>query len=83
MEYMDTTEYLAVEKKRQQEKETRKRVTQQVLILLIAGTKLYLISLIQGSMTLYNPAFGQVSIFLKMTFTFGLMIIGNVVDNVS
>ena len=58
MEYMDTTEYLAVEKKRQQDKERRKRITQQALILLIASTKLYLISLIQGSMTLYNPAFG-------------------------
>ena len=45
--------------------------------------KFYAISLIQGSMTIYNPSFGKFQVFLKMTFILGLMIIGNVVDNVS
>ena len=45
--------------------------------------KLYVISIIQGSETFYNPAFGQSRLFLKLTFMFGLFVVGNVVDNVS
>ena len=45
--------------------------------------KLYIISLIQGSMTIYSPSVGKNQVMLKMTFLFGLIIIGNVIDNVS
>lgn len=45
--------------------------------------KLYCISVIQGSMTIYNPAMGYNYIYLKMTFLIGMMIFGNIVDNVS
>lgn len=34
-------------------------------------------------MTIYNPSSGKADIELKMTFMLGLIIIGNVVDNVS
>ena len=59
------------------------RLSFQLMTLLIAMVKLYVISIIQGSETFYNPAFGQTKLFLKLTFLFGIFIIGNVVDNVS
>ena len=34
-------------------------------------------------MTIYNPAMGYNYIYLKMTFLIGMMIFGNLVDNVS
>ena len=34
-------------------------------------------------MTIYNTTFTVVQVYLKMTFMFGLVVIGNVVDNVS
>jgi len=34
-------------------------------------------------MTIYNTAFGKEKLFLEMTFLFGLIIIGNILDNVS
>jgi len=45
--------------------------------------KLYIISVIQGSMTIYNTAFEKEVITLKITFLLGLVIVGNVVDNIS
>jgi len=54
-----------------------------MLTLAICMVKLYIISVIQGSMTIYNSSFGRLAIFLKMTFMLGLIIVGNVVDNVS
>ena len=51
--------------------------------MVIAMSKLYCISIIQGSMTIYNTSFEMVQVYMKMTFMFGLIVIGNVVDNVS
>ena len=34
-------------------------------------------------MTIYNTSFALEQVSLKMTFTFGLVVIGNIVDNVS
>ena len=45
--------------------------------------KLYIISVLQGSMTIYNTAFEKEILFLKTTFLLGLIIVGNVVDNMS
>ena len=45
--------------------------------------KLYVISLIQGSMTVYSPSVGGSQVILKETFMLGLIVFGNIVDNVS
>jgi len=42
-----------------------------------------MISIIQGSLTIYNTVFPKTQIYLKMTFLIGLAIFGNIVDNVS
>ena len=34
-------------------------------------------------MTIYNPSFGANIFYLKMTFMLGLLIFGNIVDNIS
>ena len=34
-------------------------------------------------MTIYNTEYAKVQVYLKMTFMFGLIVVGNVVDNVS
>ena len=54
-----------------------------MLTLALCMVKLYIISTIQGSITIYNPEFGKFQDNLKLTFMFGLIIFGNVVDNVS
>ena len=53
------------------------------MTLVLTILKLYFISVIQGSMTIYNPTFGMQAEHLKMTFLFGLLIFGSIVDNVS
>ena len=45
--------------------------------------KLYSIGVIQGALTIYNAAFGKDIIFLKITFLLGLILFGNIVDNIS
>lgn len=76
---------MAAEKKQQQQREKLRRCSCQVFTLLMNIVKLYAISLIQGSMTVYNTSisYEHGQIFLKMTFLFGLIIFGNIVDNVS
>ena len=50
---------------------------------MLALIKLYLISVIQGSLTVYNIGFSESQIFLKMSFMIGLVIFGNIIDNIS
>ena len=64
-------------------REKYRRFGLQSLTFIMAFLKLYSIGLIQGSMTIYNAAFGKNVTFLKMTFLLGLIIFGNIVDNIS
>lgn len=56
----------------------------QAKVLFLAMIKLYCMSIILGSMTIYNTSFfdGEV-ITMKLTFMFGLVVFGNLVDNYS
>lgn len=60
-----------------------RRMGWQMSTLLMAVCKLYCISTVQGSMTIYNTSFAVLQTYLKMTFMFGLLVIGNVTDNIS
>ena len=74
---------MAAENKKALKKENLLRISWQTCTIAIAMCKLYCISIIQGSMTIYNTSFALEQVSLKMTFTFGLVVIGNIVDNVS
>ena len=51
---LDTKEFLVAQQKKELKRESMRRISWQVCTMSIAMSKLYIISLVQGSMTIYN-----------------------------
>ena len=49
----------------------------------MCAAKLYLISCLQGSMTFFRSSFDESDYQLRDSFLFGIIVVGNIIDNVA
>ena len=45
--------------------------------------KIYTMTVIQGSITIYSPIMGTKNYLVKVMFLLGLLVFGNIIDNIS
>lgn len=79
----DLTEFMAKEKKRKERKEIFHKLSYQSMIFFLCFVKLYFISLLQGVLTFQRQEFWEFDTDLKIAFIVGLLIFGNLIDNIS
>ena len=53
------------------------------MIFFLAFVKLYFISLLQGVLTISRVEFDNADVLLKVSFLVGLLVVGNIIDNIS
>lgn len=53
------------------------------MVFLLAFVKLYFISLLQGVLTISRVEFDNADVLLKVSFLVGLLVVGNIIDNIS
>ena len=64
-------------------KEKWRRLKYACLTVLLCSVKMFLISTLQGGVTLFRDTSGSDENRLRMAFLFGYIIVGNIVDNIS
>ena len=53
------------------------------MVFFLAFVKLYFISLLQGVLTISRVEFDNADVLLKVSFLVGLLVVGNIIDNIS
>ena len=53
------------------------------MVFFLAFVKLYFISLLQGLLTISRVEFDNADVLLKVSFLVGLLVVGNIIDNIS
>ena len=79
----NVAELLAKDQKHKERREKLRTYCYQLLIFLLCFTKLYYISLLQGVMFIQRLEFSDTDILLKVSFLVGMLLMGNVIDNIS
>ena len=78
----DMTVFLAKDKKQKDRKEFLRRAKYQSITFFLCFSKLYYISLLQGVITFNRQEFNSLHTDLRIAFLVGLLVIGNIIDNI-
>ena len=79
----DVAKVLAKDQNRKERGEMLKTCCYQSLTFALCFVKLYFISLLQGVITIQRVEYSDTDVLLKVSFLVGMLVIGNVIDNIS
>ena len=78
---LDVNEIIAKDKKKRNRTSKCQRILYQMLTFFLCFVKLYLISILQGVVTFYAVEIEPNTVQMRLSFFFGLLLIGSIIDN--